>query len=540
MYAYASDESSVSYYYSLCYVDLSGVETSLATGTAASAVQVFSSLSIIPCALYIPATTLPDLTYRYRVKIFANFDLSGSSITMEYRNSSNSYINTTLAANPAVGPTGSTGFTGDTGPTGNTGYTGDTGPTGFTGDTGSTGFTGDTGSTGFTGDTGSTGPTGLFAAGTFSWVAGNGTQIMSSSEIKSISSAGDWTLHAYSDEAILGSCVVSYKGDYIGNVMGSLNVNPGSFTDYTSLSYAILPFSGGSAVTIYELGVGTNRSATWTNNSVFTILYDGTSISYYVDNQLVPYQSTPTPGTPLYLDIALRGDGTRAYNVHFDRIVLGTTGPTGYTGYTGYTGHTGYIGDTGYTGYTGDTGSTGDTGPTGKTGSQGIPGQSSGLILYLDSVGTTAVDLSGALITVPNTGTQTTIVITNPNTSGASTDVPIGVFTAPPGSTTNTELIGGLWTTNLYTYASDNTSVTYYHSVYYVNLSGVETLISAGNAASAVQVFSTVNIIPYALYVPDSVLPDETYVYRVKLFANFDLSGSSITVQFRNASISHI
>ena len=636
------------------------------------------------------------------------------------------------------GPAGDTGYTGPTGDTGYTGPTGDPGPTGdtgSTGDSGATGATGPTGDTGPTGSTGETGPTGIFGAGTFSWVAGSGTQILSSSEIQSTSAAGDWTLHAYSQESIVGPCVITFQSNDPGNVMGALNENPGSFTGYTSLSYAFFPVSSGSFVTIFESGVDKGSyPITWTNSSVFRILYNGTSISYYVDNQLVPYQSTPTPGTPLHLDMALRNLGTTAYNVHFDRLLLGATGYTGASGDTGPpgppgdTGPPGNPGDTGppgppgntgppgpvaglpneviynaegvaagssnltfdgstVTGYnisvtnefdlngqrfyshgadgfsvnenydagnenttayhftsgsntrdivfsiaktatftnlfgtygsagdntfvigsessnvtnfefrsgvgigatlnlsggsllykigndgqlyapqiqnavtsnslyfdtmsglitygaatggpTGDTGSTGDTGPTGSTGdtgptgSIGIPGVSTGLVLYLDTDGGAAPQ-DGALLKAPNTGAQTTITATE-----STNDYLVGTFTTPTNSTDNTVLIGGLWQTNIYAYASNDTSVTFYTKIYYVDSTGVtETLLAAGNSGASIQIYSTPYIITHILYVPDTVLPDTTYRYRIKVYANFATS-ATLTINFRDSTTSH-
>jgi hypothetical protein len=182
------------------------------------------------------------------------------------------------------------------------------------------------------------------------------------------------------------------------------------------------------------------------------------------------------------------------------------------------------------------TGPTGETGPSGPSGSQGIAGTSTGRVLFLDSVGISSVDLSGTLNTTPNNGTQTSINIT---AGSAANNVLVGTFTAVPGITTSIELIGGLWTTNLYTYATDDTSVTYYASVYYVDSTGVtETLLAAGDLSGAVQVFSTVNIVPYTVYIPDTVLPDTTYKYRIKVYANFT-AAATFTMQFRNGSISH-
>ena len=176
------------------------------------------------------------------------------------------------------------------------------------------------------------------------------------------------------------------------------------------------------------------------------------------------------------------------------------------------------------------------TGAIGPTGSQGVAGVSTGLVLYLDSAGGSAPQ-SGELLRVPNTGTQTSIPTGSQNTQ---TDFLVATFTTPVASTTSAQLIGGLWTTNLYTQASDDTSVTYYASVYYVDSAGsTETLLATGNAASATQIYSTQYINPYSIYVPDTILPDLTYRYRVKIFMNFTGTASA-TMYMRSATTSHI
>jgi hypothetical protein len=186
----------------------------------------------------------------------------------------------------------------------------------------------------------------------------------------------------------------------------------------------------------------------------------------------------------------------------------------------------------------------GGGGSTGPTGSTGIPGISTGLVLFLDSAGGAVKDDNGTMSTSSNNSTQTILTVTN--TGGANTNnVLVGIFTATAGSTTSIELIGGIWTTNLYAVASDDTSVTYYFALYIVDANGSsnETLIATGNIAGAVQIYSTPNILQYSLYIPDRVLTSITQRYRVKVYANFGAtatSSSTISLEFRNGSISHM
>jgi hypothetical protein len=204
----AQSSGTVSFYYTVSYVNADGISGSvvIATGTQAAATLIGPSQGYVTNYLYIPTTYLPDTTKRLVVDIYGVFG-STSSVTAYFRNSSQTYIQTTLdcggGGSSGTGPTGPTGAdggggggsgTGPTGPTGPAGGggsgTGATGPTGFgvtgatgaqgpagaastvtgpTGRTGATGAQGPTGAastvTGPTGSTGSTGPTGFGATG---------------------------------------------------------------------------------------------------------------------------------------------------------------------------------------------------------------------------------------------------------------------------------------------------------------------------------------------------------------------------------------
>ena len=209
--------------------------------------------------------------------------------------------------------------------------------------------------------------------------------------------------------------------------------------------------------------------------------------------------------------------------------LTGSTGPIQYQ-------HIGTGGVANGPVYTIMTTDTQNTGPTGPTGVIGIPGVSTGKILFLDSPSYAAPDLSGVLLSVPNTGTQTTVTATDQS----GNDILVATFTTAAESTESTVLIGGLWTTNIFATASDDTSVTFYTNIYYVTADGAtETLLSSGTATSATQIYSTPYIISYTNYVPDTVLPDLTYRYRIKIFMNFATTASA-TIRMRDSTNSHI
>jgi hypothetical protein len=126
LYFSALTTNNVSYYPVLDYVDSDGVSNpvAIASGSVSSAISlVAGSEQVSTYSLVVPATTLPDLTKRIRVRIYGNFSSNNRSTYIQFRNGTVSHVHTTLLANQATGPTGSTGVTGPTG------FTGPTGPT---------------------------------------------------------------------------------------------------------------------------------------------------------------------------------------------------------------------------------------------------------------------------------------------------------------------------------------------------------------------------------------------------------------------------
>jgi collagen type VII alpha len=279
-----------------------------------------------------------------------------------------------------MGPTGSTGPTGVTGPTGFTGFTGVTGPTGSTGLTGPTGFTGFTGVTGSTGSTGLTGPTGLGGTGPtgadgnsiFSWAQStSGTFTFPSPSSVLSTTATAWGQTAYSIIGYTNGCSMTFN---IGPVLTGvlvIGISESKIPAVWNPTYAFNIATGNAQV--QDTNNTFAGSTSFTTSTVFSILYDGTNIIWYIDG-VVKRTRQRAVGNPLYLVVSSGGAGTiSADNVTFIPIIPGPTGPTGPTGRTGSTGFTGVTGPTGFTGLTGPTG-LGATGPSGVTGPTGFTG----------------------------------------------------------------------------------------------------------------------------------------------------------------------
>jgi hypothetical protein len=179
-------------------------------------------------------------------------------------------------------------------------------------------------------------------------------------------------------------------------------------------------------------------------------------------------------------------------------------------------------------------------GPTGPTGVMGVPGTSTGKTLYFDTAGG-AAPTTGTIIEVPNTSAQTTISYTSVSSAD---DALIATFTTPENSTASTNVIGGLWRTNVYAVATltgSGNTISFYTKIYHVDsLGGDETLMAEGSSSSATNIAEVLGVYDYALYVPDITLTSITRRFRVKIYALFTSSSNTLDLKFRESTTSHI
>ena len=277
------------------------------------------------------------------------------------------------------GEPGATGATGRTGPTGGrgpqgipgglTGYTGPTGSKGQTGDKGPVGSRGAPGTPG--GDTGDTGPSGV---GTFTMLATNALVLNSKSAISN-PSIDLWGASVYAIEPFAGPAKVSFTSPGISSgsqFMGGFSENPTTDTSFGRLKYAFYVYAV-DVLQIYENGqsVTAALSGSYNASTIFSMIYDGILVKYYVDGILV-HTSTQSQSIPLYAMVSFGGGNTTVDNFHADNLMAGPVGPTGDAGPIGPAGPEG--GPTGPDGATGDTGASGEMGPTGEMGATGDTG----------------------------------------------------------------------------------------------------------------------------------------------------------------------
>jgi hypothetical protein len=365
LYTIASDDTSVKYYAKIYYVDADGTsnKTSLAIGSPSSAVQVFSTLNIIPYTIYVPDAVLTDLTKRFIVEIYAVFPGDPSaSMTIYFRDSTISHVHTTLASNPAVGPTGYTGMTGPQG------------PVEFTGPTGSIVYYDGTslqGNTGLIYQPVSNGGTGMYLEGNF---------VPTKNNVYNLGFTGArWA------EIFMGPGTL--------NISGPQGANATVGTDQNAIVYT----KSGFATPFINIGPS------------ITAIDDPGAIGGWV---IGPTGTLGAPDYDLIVQQKLPGAAVPAGLTGPAYSLIRNPGPTGSTGYTGRTGSTGYTGRTGSTGYTGRTGSTGYTGPTG-------PSMSYAAGVYPYATGTTGFT-GHNLYTTSIQPTQTAIYQVGPITSTAT------------------------------------------------------------------------------------------------------------------------
>lgn len=186
-----------------------------------------------------------------------------------------------------------------------------------------------------------------------------------------------WNTSVFSKDAYSEGCYVIASPVKTGAyAMIALDANPTESDGYDKLDYALY-FQANGTVTILENDrwpLNGTTLPTYTTSSVGKIIYDGSTVKYYLDDVLLR-SVTRTEKTPLYLDSSIYTAGAGFKNISF-----GPCGSKGDTGATGPKGDTGATGPQGPQGEKGETGATGPQGPKGEKGDATNYWLSSGVI----------------------------------------------------------------------------------------------------------------------------------------------------------------
>jgi hypothetical protein len=113
LHSLAAISNAVSFYFSVYSVDSNGMsnKTLISSGSIGNATFIGSSEANYINILNIPATTLIDLSKRIIVDLYMVWTQSGKQATIYFRDTTQTFINTTILANAQAGPTGPTGPT---------------------------------------------------------------------------------------------------------------------------------------------------------------------------------------------------------------------------------------------------------------------------------------------------------------------------------------------------------------------------------------------------------------------------------------------
>lgn len=130
----------------------------------------------------------------------------------------------------------------------------------------------------------------------------------------------------HSKEGYIDGCYVSCRSVYGSNFI-SLNADPATDASYTGLDYAWYMNSGTASVWIN--GKPIYNSGTYNEHTIFKIVYDGSTVKFYMDNTL-HYSLARAKGVPLYADNSFYHN-----NARLEDVVFGPCGAKGDTGASG-------------------------------------------------------------------------------------------------------------------------------------------------------------------------------------------------------------
>jgi hypothetical protein len=138
---------------------------------------------------------------------------------------------------------------------------------------------------------------------------------------KKIHATFEWDTQIYSRNAQVGSAFLSFKTNRTtDHLMVGLNSDPTTDANYTSIDYAWYAEAAGIAY-IYESGSNVNAIGygAYTASTVFSIVYDGSNIIYYLDG-VEKRRVATTANRTFYLDSSLYSPDKEVNNIVFSAL----------------------------------------------------------------------------------------------------------------------------------------------------------------------------------------------------------------------------
>lgn len=145
---------------------------------------------------------------------------------------------------------------------------------------------------------------------------GRGNCVVRGNSITKVGGGLSWDSDAYSTQSFTGGAYCSFRIDQNNAaVMGGLNSDPLTDQSYASIDFAFYGQDVGT-IQIFENGAIIGNFGTYNPSTVFTIIYNGVNVRYFVDGVVV--RTVAAPGNlKLYFDSSFYNPGASASFVRF-------------------------------------------------------------------------------------------------------------------------------------------------------------------------------------------------------------------------------
>lgn len=157
----------------------------------------------------------------------------------------------------------------------------------------------------------------------------NATDLGGGNVMKTAGTNGAWDAQGYSNEFFTGACYCTFRGDATAYcyLMGGLDANPSADANYP-IDYAWHLDASGAGAYVYKNGtvVGSTHG-TYTSATVFSIVYDGSNMFWYMDGVL-KYSEASAANQKLAFDSSLTNidasGATTIYDIRFGPMSAAT------------------------------------------------------------------------------------------------------------------------------------------------------------------------------------------------------------------------